>query len=97
MGDFRMTVQIEVDYLDKHYQFGVDGGASINWCPEDGESIDPRVKEFFDAMWDDARSRYNDLVWESRREEESKATEKRDRAEYERLKAKYDHPPTEEK
>jgi hypothetical protein len=88
MGDFRMTVQVRIVYLDKEYVFGEGDGASINYDGfEDG--IDPRVRDFLQATWNDCQARYRELAWESQREERQKEQERHDRAEFERLKAKY--------
>lgn len=94
MGDFRATIRIEVEMFEKTYRFHPEtgpfsNGAWLNWSPDEDDGIDSRVREFFARMWEDAQQRHAELVHESRREEREREAETRDRAEYERLKAKF--------
>jgi hypothetical protein len=85
MSDFKASVKIEFTMFDKTYKLD-DYGTYYGW---DTGGISPRVAEFFREAWDDAQARYAEMLHESRREEREKEQERLDRAEYERLKAKY--------
>lgn len=83
MGDHRASITIIARAHGVERRM-VD--AWINYFPEDGGvSPDRRVREFFEEWWSDALQAYDRSVAPVHREE----SERRERAEYERLSAKY--------
>jgi len=82
MGDHRISLTIRAKFHGKVYEIK---DAWWNWCGP----VDPRVIEFFEEMTEDGMRRYHEKMWEADREERARKAEERDRAESERLKAKY--------
>lgn len=81
MGDHRVNIKIEFVAHGKTYMTDM----SINYWPDESTGVDERVAEFFRTSWDDALGVYYGLVAEA----EARAREREERAELERLKAKY--------
>jgi hypothetical protein len=85
MGDHRAEVKVSMHLHGKTYEAH---WGWINWDIHAG--IDRRVTEWFEECSRDALNRFQDEMWEAERENREAETERKDRAEYERLKAKYD-------
>lgn len=87
MGDHRAEVKVEMTLHGKTYKHH---WGWINWDIHGG--IDRRVVEWFEECSRDALGRFQEEMWEAEREQRETATEAKDKAEYERLKAKFDPP-----
>ena len=85
MGDHRAEVKVEMTLHGKTY---THHWGWINWDIHGG--IDRRVTEWFEECSRDALARFHDEMWKAEADEREAATEAKDRAEFERLKAKYD-------
>lgn len=85
MGDFRAGIKIEMHLINKKYKTDM----SINYW-DDGDGNDERVKEWFRDCYNDARSRYNKMIYDSQAKERKAAEEKAERALYAKLKKKFD-------
>ena len=57
-------------------------------CDSDG--VDYSVRQFLQEWYDEATAAYEVQAWESQRAERDRIREKQDRAEYERLKEKFE-------
>lgn len=85
MGDHSCKLHITFDIHGKKYEFGP---AYINYSGFDGP--DRRVMEFFEESWNDAYSRYEDMIAESEAEQNKARREREEREELARLKQKYE-------
>ncbi len=85
MGDHRAECHIQFKYHGKEYRLDLDW---VNWCPSEG--IDTRVVEFFDDATQDALDRYHDGIREDDERRKRADQEEHDRAEFSRLKAKFE-------
>ena len=85
MGDFRADITVSMDLVGREYA----QSWNINWTPADCCGVDRRVAEFFQAAYEDAYGRWRESI----DEHESSEIEKRERAELQRLKAKYELTP----
>lgn len=89
MGDFRASIKIEFSML------GVERKADmwINWPPQDGwGSMDRRIVEFFEEATLAAYDKFQQEEYAAEEEKRQREAEQRDRAEYERLLAKFGPP-----
>ena len=84
MGDHRADIKIEFSIHGKTYK----QSWWINWI-DDGDGVDYRIIDWFRECWQDALARYNCRIAEFNREAREKETESCERAELERLQAKY--------
>ena len=90
MSDSRAEVKIEFSiYGRKFKQLW-----SINWSPDfhTGYAIDDRVGQWFTDCYNEAHSEYMFDVMQDQRRLEAEAAERKERADYERLKVKYGTP-----
>jgi hypothetical protein len=62
------------------------------WCnwSDNGDGIDQRIVDWFRAQVEIAMDLYNERIYEADRVNREAEGEKRDRAEFQRLKAKYE-------
>lgn len=86
MGDHRCGIKIEFDAHGKVYKTDMN----INYF-DNGDGIDQRVVDWFSECWGDAFSRYNGQIYEAMKEQRKREEEHYERAQLERLKAKYEH------
>jgi hypothetical protein len=86
MGDHRpkITADFEMHGHKAHYDYG--------WCnwSDNGDGIDQRIVDWFREQVEIAMNKYHERVHESQREQRQRDDEQRDRAEFARLKAKFD-------
>ncbi len=87
MGDARASVKIEFSIYGEEFK----QEWWINWFPEDG-MCDRRITEWFEACYSKAREKYDDELYESQRAERDRIEEATERAQLEKLKAKYETP-----
>lgn len=87
MGDSRFHLKAEFEIYGEKFEWD----ASLNWCADSGE-IDERIRDWFLSCYDSAYEKYQDQIYEADRERREKAEEVSERAELERLKAKYEKP-----
>lgn len=85
MGDHRCLIKLEFDVHGKVYKTEMN----INYF-DNGDGIDSRIVEWFSNCWDDALSRYHDMIYEETRAVREAEEERVERRELERLKAKYE-------
>jgi len=85
MGDHRAEVKLEMTLHGKTYKHKFDW---INWDIYGG--CDRRVIECFEDWSRDALSRFNNEMAEAEEAANAEENERKERAELERLKAKYD-------
>lgn len=69
-------------------------GQKFNWNPslnyfDRGDGMDDRIFQWFVDCYNEAHDKYQDAIYEADRINREKATERVERAEFERLKAKY--------
>ena len=84
MGDHRADIKVEFSIHGKTYK----QSWWINWFPDD-TGVDQRITDWFSERWEDALARYNMSLAELNREATERELEFCERAELERLKAKY--------
>lgn len=88
MGDHRADIKI------KFSMYGETREADmwINWSPgsSDCDDVDQRVIDFFRNAYLEMRAEYDALFWEEEKRRQELAQEVAERAEYERLKAKFE-------
>lgn len=90
MGDNRAEIKIEFYIYGEDYKTDM----SINYSPESGDGwVDSRVIEFFRGSYDKAYALYQERLYESEREARAEQHERAERAEFERLKKKYENLP----
>jgi hypothetical protein len=89
MGDHRFDCEIKFRFHGKVYTFGP---CWLNWSTSECDDIDQRIVDFFRESVHDAMGRFREREDASRREHEAGLRDKREREEYERLKAKYGEP-----
>ena len=87
MGDHRATIKLAMHIHGKQYETEM----WINYWPEN-DGCDRRIVECFAHWWADAKARYDQAMWEAQRQRDAE-TDRKERAELARLRAKYD-PPT---
>ena len=83
MGDHRFDCEIKFDFHGKVYTFGP---CWLNWGPSEVDFIDQRIVDFFRKSVDDAMGRHAESTYAALDQE----WDRRERAEYERLKAKFE-------
>lgn len=87
MGDFRASIKIEFSMC------GIERKCDmwINWSPEDGPgTLDRRVTEFFEEASLAGYAKFHEELSKADEENQARRKEEADRAEYARLKAKYE-------
>lgn len=82
MSDHRFEIDVKFSIYDQDF----DWDASLNWAPDDYTGVDKRIIDWFANCYAQARSDY-DTYAEMRRAEDS---ERREREQLARLKAKYE-------
>ena len=87
MGDERAHLDISFEIFRKKYKHSM----SINYHPNES-GVDRRVLELFETWYDEARADWERVINEDRREQEDAEKERLERAEFYRLKAKYEPP-----
>ena len=87
MGDHRASIKGEFSMYGETRKIDM----WINWSPDsDYQGVDQRVLDFFrDAAWQ-MRARYESQFLEAMLKEQAAELEKKERSEYERLRAKFD-------
>lgn len=88
MGDFRASIKIEFSLGDH----SAKNEWWINWSPND-EGVDRRVIEWLSDQGDIGIAKIRQEIFDSQEKERTRVQEEKDRAEYERLKQKFDAPP----
>lgn len=87
MGDFRATIEINVDSLGKKYKMD----SWINYWPDsECDGVDQRVIDFFREMWEDVKRRHDEIVYRSQRKQREQSEKEHDLTELKRLKEKYE-------
>lgn len=83
MGDFRASIKIDMEIHGKPYKADL----WINYAPESSNEpgVDSRVIDFFRDSWEDSLSVYHEQMAEW----DAQETERREKAEFERLQQKY--------
>ena len=82
MGDFRAHVRLSVEINSRHRHVDLH----INWSPEDCCGVDRRISEVFEEVFSEARDDFNAGM----EAELAAAAEANERAEWRRLKEKYE-------
>lgn len=85
MGDHRISLTIKAEFHGKTHEIK---DAWWNYSGHNG--VDERVIDFFERMWDDGYSRWQDENMAYERRQRAKETEAEERALLARLKAKYE-------
>lgn len=88
MGDHRISFKIEIEFhgIKDTYE------ANLNWLSTEVDGVDDRIVNFVRRIYERGMVVYHEEMYEARREQEKLETERRERKELERLKAKYDLP-----
>jgi hypothetical protein len=87
MGDHRFNFKATFE------MHGVKGSCDmwLNWSPRDGE-VDHRIIEWISGLAMQAMDKWHAEVEDNRAQQRAEEIERAERAEYERLKAKFDGP-----
>lgn len=85
MGDHRAEIKIEFTIHGKTYK----QEWWINWWAND-DGVDQRIVDWLANCWEDAYMRYNEGVNKILEKEEKERIEAEEKAELERLQAKYE-------
>jgi hypothetical protein len=89
MGDSRANIKIELSIYGYEFE---PYNASINWTVGgDIYEIDQRVIDYLVSAYLKARAKYDESMRGDHVARERVETERKERAEYERLKAKFEH------
>jgi len=86
MGDFRADIKIKLDLWGHKYSMD----SWLNYSPEECCGMDKRVSDFFNESYEDAKSKYDDMVYEMDKENREKEEREHELSELKRLKQKYD-------
>lgn len=87
MGDHRASITIKFSFHGKEY----DHEWWINWHPND-DGCDQRIVDWFRECADDGYARFSEANFAYERQMKLEQEEAMERAEYERLKAKFEQP-----
>ena len=87
MGDSRFHLKVDFEIYGEKF----DWDASLNCCAHGGE-IDDRITNWFLTCYEEAYSKYQDEIYKADATNRKKAEEAQERAELDRLKAKYETP-----
>ena len=90
MGDHSASIKLKMTIHGHTYRQEM----WINYVADEFLESCDRVAEWFGRCWTEAKARYDERMYESNRAAIEDEEERRDRAEYERLTAKYDHSTT---
>lgn len=87
MGDHRASIRITAKFHGKTYD---SNDWWINYSPSGDCGCDERVCQFFKKMWEEGHAAYEKSLADYWSEKDKEQTEKNEKAELERLKAKYE-------
>ena len=90
MGDHRASIKIQMEFHGEKKECDM----WINYSPSECCGMDSRVTEFFTEVYEKGMHNFEEMVWESEKEEREKAEKKKDLEDLARLKAKYEKEPS---
>ena len=91
MGDHRCSIKIEMEFhgVKDHCDMWINYGGETG----EVEGVDDRVIKFIRSVYNRGMEKYNDEMDDYYEEQHKEETEKKEKAELERLKKKYESEP----